>query len=387
MASITAARRGKSVLLLEKLSTLGAKLKATGGGRCNLTNTLDNEEFMDRFGRNGRFMRNALELFDHKALIDFFNKLDVKTDALDGFRVFPATHNSQTVLNALLSEARRVGVTFHHSTKVDFIEYKECFYINSTFKSRNLLIATGGRGYSTLGGGEDGYKLAKSFNHTVTDTYPAMLPLKTKEKWVANCTADTIPKVEIRVGLKKHKKLKARGDLIFTKDGIKGPVVLDFATQLTPLISKYQEVPLLLNFTKGMSESDLIDFLKKTRGSLEESLKSILPDSLLKELCKLANVNPKERYSKLKGEAKEKFVKILAWTPLSVVDSYGFEKAMVTKGGVSLKEVEPNTLQSKIQKNLYFAGEVLDIDGPCGGFNLQWAFSSGFLVGHTFDIE
>jgi len=353
MAAITAARRGSRVLLLEKLSKIGAKLKATGGGRCNLTNTLDNETFMQRFGRDGKFMMNALKTFDHVALRAFFEEIGVKSHAPDGYRVFPVTHSSQTIINAMSDEMARLGVEVRCGEKVIALEHddtqvsgvkteKECFDANA------VVVATGGKGYPMLGAEGDGYEIAKATGHKVTPLYPAMMPLKVKEKWVEACRADTIAKVELRVNMKKYKKLYAKGDLIFTKEGIRGPVVLDFSREITPLLSKFEEVPLLANFTKGMNEEQLRMHFKKyvtahPESTLLEVMTTLLPESLSRQLCILAGTDPNKTPAKQNGEARDKLFKLLVWTPLTVNGHEGFKMAMITRGGVHLKEIDPYT--------------------------------------------
>ncbi|RRS30321.1 MAG: flavoprotein [Epsilonproteobacteria bacterium (ex Lamellibrachia satsuma)] len=391
MAAITAARNGKSVLLLEKLSKIGAKLKATGGGRCNLTNTLDNETFMSHFGKDGRFMTPALEELDHKDLMQFFKKIGVESHAPDGYRVFPVTHSSSTIIDALQKEMHALGVEVLCSQKVESLEHDGVKVTGictqtDTFQADNIIIATGGLGYPVLGAEGDGYPLAESAGHKVTELYPAMMPLKTKEKWGANCRADTIAKVELRVDMKKYKKLHAKGDLIFTREGIRGPVVLDFSREITPLLSKFDEVPLLANFTKGMNEEQIRSHFKNVltkdpQQNTLDLLQTLLPESLSLELCKLAGIAPALSLSKQEGKSRDKLFKLLAWTPLTVNGHDGFKMAMITRGGISLKEIDPNTMQSKKIKGLYFCGEVMNLDGPCGGYNLQWSFASGYLAG------
>ncbi len=391
MAAITAARSGKTVLLLEKLSKIGAKLKATGGGRCNLTNTLDNETFMSHFGRDGRFMTPALEALDHTALIDFFKEIGVDTHAPDGHRVFPITHNSSTIIKAMEQEMQDLGVEVLCSQKVlslehDGVQVTGVQTETDTFYAKNVVLATGGMGYPVLGAEGDGYPLAESVGHKVTDLFPAMMPLKVKEEWVDNCRADTIAKVAIHVDMKKYKKLSAKGDLIFTKGGIRGPVVLDFSREITPLLSKFDEVPILANLTKGLNEEQIREHLKQEiknnphRNTLE-LIHTLLPESVSLALCKLAEVDPALGWSKLTGQARDKLIKLLAWTPLTINGHDGFKMAMITRGGISLKEIDPYTMQSKKLIGLYFCGEIMNLDGPCGGYNLQWSFASGYLAG------
>jgi len=391
VSAIISARAGKKTLLLEKLPTIASKLKATGGGRCNITNTLSNEEFMKSFGRNGRFMQDALHNFDYKALINFLQKIGVDTHAPDGFRVFPTSHSSATIIKALEDEMFQVGVTLLCSQKVTEILEKDKHIIGlktetTSFVAKNIIVATGGLGYPSLGATGDGYTMATKLGHTITQLYPAMMPLTTKERWGERCRADTLAKVTIKVDIKKHKKLSATGDLIFTKKGLRGPVILDFARELTPLIEKYGEVPLLLNFTKGMNEEQISQHLKKENSQNPEKeiyqhITTLVPLSLSYELCSLAGINPKDRYNKLKGDTRAKLIQLLAWTPLTINGHDGFKMAMITRGGVNLKEIDPKTMQSKLIKGLYFCGEIINLDGPCGGYNLQWTFSSGVLAG------
>jgi hypothetical protein len=395
IAAITAARNAKSVLLLEKLPKLGSKLKATGGGRCNLTNTLSNEAFMARFGREGRFMSDALSAFDHKALIAFFAKIGVESHAPDGYRVFPTTHNANTILSALEAEMHRLHVSIQTSQRVERIEYENEHITgvrtqDKSFTCKHLIIATGGMGYPQLGAEGDGYSLAQELGHSITELSPAMMPLQTKESWVAACRADTIAKVSLRVDLPKAKKLTAQGDLIFTSKGIRGPVVLDVAREITPLLKKHKEVPLLLNLTKGMNEEQLRSHIKNEisknpHRSTLELISTLLPQALAQELCSLAEVNSALGFSKLEGKVRDQLIKILAWTPLTVTGHEGFKMAMITRGGIRLKEINPKTMQSRRIKGLYFCGEVMDLDGPCGGYNLQWSFSSGFLAGRLLN--
>jgi len=391
MAAITAAREGKKVLLLEKLSKIGAKLKATGGGRCNLTNTLDNEEFMRRFGRDGRFMSPALEALDHKALMAFFSDIGVESHAPDGYRVFPITHSSSTIINAMAQEMQNLGVTVLCSQKVETLEHdgisvKGVHTTTDTFVANAVVIATGGMGYPVLGAEGDGYPMAESVGHKVTELYPAMMPLKVKEKWVENCRADTIAKVDMHVDIKKYKKLSAKGDLIFTKGGIRGPVVLDFSREITPLLSKFDEVPVLANLTKGMNEEQIRQHFKKVlekdpHQTTLDLLLTLLPESVSLELCKLAEVDSTLSLAKQIGANRDKLYRLLVWTPLTINGHDGFKMAMITRGGIHLKEIDPYTMQSKKLEGLYFCGEVMNIDGPCGGYNLQWSFASGYLSG------
>lgn len=268
IAAIVAARNSLDVVILEQQEKLGPKLKATGGGRCNLTNTLSNEDFMNSFGKNGKFMYEALRDFNYEDLISFLGNIGVETHIPDGFKVFPVTHNSSTIINALEQELINVGVEIAYLTKADDIIFeenlvKEVLTSKGKIKTSKVVVATGGLGYPKLGANGDGYTFAKTSGHKVTSLHPAMIPLLTKDTWVAQCRADTIAKAQLRVDIKKYKNLKKTGDLIFTTKGIRGPVVLDFSREITPLLEKYGEVPILINMLKGMNEEELFSYIKK----------------------------------------------------------------------------------------------------------------------------
>lgn len=395
MASISAAKENKSVLLLEKLPKVAAKLKATGGGKCNLTNTLSSDEFMAKFGKNGRFLSYALETFTAKDLRDFFSNIGVETIARDGFRVFPLEHSSSIILKALDNELEKQGVIVECNINISEIKKDEIFTIFSEEKAyfaKNIIIATGGLGYPTLGATGDGYDFARSFGHNITSLHPAMMPLFTKEKNFASCVADTIAKAILKVNIPKYKNLKLVGDLIFTKEGLRGPVILDFAREITPILEKHDEVPLLISFLKGKNEEEILSHLKKqiTKNPTQtilENLETLLASSVAKEILNICQIDANLRYKQIEGIKREKLIKTLAWTPFTIIGHEGFKNAMITRGGVELKEIDSKTMQSKIIDGLYFCGEVVNIDGPCGGYNLQWSFSSGFLAGKIASKE
>ena len=392
MAGISASKNKNRVLLLEKLPKIASKLKATGGGKCNLTNTLSTEEFMAKFGKNGRFMSYALEAFNAKDLRDFFCNIGVETISRDGFRVFPIEHNSSIILSALDNELNRVGVEVESKVEIKEIKKDEDIFTiiskDKIYKSKNIIIATGGLGYPILGATGDGYDFAKNFGHKITSTHPAMMPLFTKEKNFASCKADTIAKAILKVNLPKYKNLKLVGDLIFTAQGLRGPVILDFAREITPILEKYSEVPLLINFLKGKNEEQIYTHLKNEiaknpTDTILENLETLLASSVATQICNICEINKDEKFKNIERFKREKLIKTLAWTPFTIIGHEGFKNAMITRGGVELKQIDSKTMQSKLIEGLYFCGEVVNIDGPCGGYNLQWSFSSGYLAGNS----
>ncbi len=393
LAAIAAARSGRQVLLLEKMSRPGTKLLATGGGRCNLASNLNNDEIIKRFGREGRFMIPALKNFDVEALKKFFEEIGVKCHAADGMRIFPADHNATTVTDALQRELQHLKVELRCSQKVTGIIIKDSGIVGlevngSRLSSNRLILATGGKGYPALGSDGEVFDMVSRAGHSVTPLFPAMLPLKIKESWVKNCRADTIGKATIRINLPEAAKLQARGDLIFTADGIRGPVILDFAREITPLLEKYGEVPLLVNLTRGMNEEELRQRLEMEQRKVQlqnaaSTLATFIPSPLAVELCLLVGIEPQEPLKKQPAAKRDALLKVLTWTPLTVTGHDGWNSAMVTRGGVSLKEVRPETLASRLIQGLFFCGEMLNLDGPCGGFNLHWCFASGMLAGSS----
>lgn len=388
MAALSAKNSTNKIALVEQLPKIATKLKATGGGRCNLTNTLETNTFMEHFGKNGKFLRECLEKFSSKDLIEYLKTIGLQTHAPDGFRVFPITHKSETIIKALEDELIKQNIEIITQYKVLDIEKKndifEVYSSSRTLYSKSLVLATGGLGYPKLGATGEGFDMAKKFGIKVNKLYPAMMPLHTKETWVSKCTADTVAKVSMEVDIKKYKNKKAMGDLIFTKNGIRGPVVLDFAREITPLFDKLEEIPLIMNLVKGKSESDLIELFKLYPSqNIKEVLQTILAPSIIEALCSFFNIPIGVVYKNLPGEKKQKLLQIITKTPLTISGHDGFKMAMITRGGISLKELNPTSMESVKISNLYFCGELIDIDGPCGGYNLQWSFSSGFQAGYN----
>lgn len=398
MAAIAAAGVGKCVALLEGKEILGAKVLASGGGRCNLSNTLPAEEFMDQFGRFGRFMDPALKRMSSHNLREFFGSIGVETTVSDGLRIWPATHQSKTVQKALMNELNRLMVRVDKRCRVLEINFggEESFKVESEkgiYWSKKIIIATGGLSYRNLGATGDGYRFAAKMGHKIVDTFPAGVPLITKESWPAACTAHTIGGARMEVGIKKHSHISNTGDLIFTRRGLSGPLALNLSGKITPLLEKFGKVPIVLNMSqgRGVEEWQKI-FLSWSKNeekscSLESLLLSYFPRDLLAVLCQLAEVDFTMPFLSIGKRRLRTLVSILSKTPLTICDSEGYDRAFVTTGGVQLKKIDPHTLESKLVKGIYFCGEVLDLDGPCGGFNLQWAFSSGFLAGEQAALD
>ena len=388
MAALSSKTPHNKILIVEQLPKIATKLKATGGGRCNITNTLETNTFMEHFGKNGKFLRECLARLSSSDLIEYLHSIGLQTHAPDGFRVFPITHKSDTIIKALHDELLKQKIEIKTDFKVLEIEKKENIFKvkskNEIVQSKAVVMASGGLGYPKLGATGEGYEIAKNFGIKVNKLYPAMMPLHTLESWVAKCTADTVAKVSMEVDIKKHKNKKALGDLIFTKNGIRGPVVLDFAREITPLFDKYEKIPLTMSLIKNKNEDEIIKLFKENpTKSIVDTLESILAPNITKALCDYYDIDFNTLYKNLEGIKKQKLLQIITKTPLTISGHDGFKMAMITRGGVALSEIDPNTMESKKIPNLYFVGEIVDIDGPCGGYNLQWSFSSGFQSGYS----
>ncbi|PID27141.1 MAG: aminoacetone oxidase family FAD-binding enzyme [Candidatus Cloacimonadota bacterium] len=393
-SAIYGARRGKTVLIVEKSKSLALKLLASGNGRANLTNTLDNDTFLSRVGhgkKEGLFLKDAFNIFDKLSLKNLFLELGLEIKPFDGFHIFPEDRSSKTVVDLLIKELKRLGVKILTSSKCEKILVKnnsiDGVLVNGKkYLSKSLVVATGGKGFPSLGGSVDGYNILRDIGHKITNLYPAMVKLNVKERWIENCRADTISNAVIKIDIKKYSKKSFKGDLIFTQKGLMGPLIQDFSGEVTPLFDKYDEVPLLINFVKGKNREEIYTLFKKFKSKdptkpLLDHISTILPKPLILEFCKQLSIDPNIQINRFSGRDRENLIDLMVKGKLTVTGSEGFKSAMVTRGGVSLKEVNPKTMESKLIKNLYIVGEVLDIDGPCGGYNLQIAFSTGAVAG------
>lgn len=393
MAGIAASAHHK-VIICEKMKKPGLKILASGGERCNVTNTLDYETYMNDFGPQGRFMSHALKLMGNQHLIPFFNSINIETKSRDGFRVFPASHQSQTVLDGLLGELERRGGLIHTECEITDIEKLNDLWIlknkkNETYQCQKLIIATGGLTYPMLGTTGDGYKFAEKLGHKVISQSPGGVPLRTIETWPQKCKADTVGKALLYVDIKKYQKISLVGDIIFTNFGIAGKLTLDLSRKITPLFEKYPTIPMILQLRPQMNQQHWQDLLlhgkkKSPSNTIIDILNHILPASIIIALAETIGIDAQQTISTIENHKIMELVQIYNKTPLTVTASMGYKLAFITTGGVKLKEINPETMESKIVPNLYFCGEVVDLDGPCGGYNLQWAFASGYLAGsHT----
>ncbi len=391
MAAVAASRSDAEVMVLEQMPRPGMKLLASGGGRCNLTNVLPENDFISHFGRQGRFMLPALNDFSRDELLNFMHEHGVETEITDGFHIFPKSGRANDVLRALLDECEKNGARVNCNVQVAGLSFADgridgVKFDGKVIAAERVIIASGGKGYPALGGLGRGYELARQAGHDIVPPIPAMVGLRTRENWPGECPGISLKNCELFIDLPKYRGRRERGELLFTHRGISGPPVIDISGDVSSLLEKHEAVPLNINLFAGRDrEYWLKEFntwqQAQGRKQIHNLLAAHMPQSLAVILCREAQIVPETRAAAFPARSRDNLAALLSSAQLHVGATEDWEKAMVTRGGVALKQVSPDSLESRIVTGLFFAGEVLDIDGPCGGFNLQWAFSSGHLAG------
>lgn len=388
-AAIAASGAGRQVTLFEKLAQPGRKLLATGGGKCNIGNTLDALELASAFGRQGRFMLPALDVFYGETMRKWFADRNVPVTLDDDFHYFPASRRAGDVLNCLLREAERCGVKMLTGCAVTDWEIADgrlagvATSDGKRFPADATILATGGRGYTALGGGTSGYRLAELAGHSIVPPVPGLTGLQTVEVWPGECAGLSLADVEIRIALPRE-TARGRGELLFTRQGISAFAVLDLAGRVAELLAKHETVPLAINLMPERNKEDWRKWFADCRKNVgNKDLSRLLADFFPKRLAlQLAGADDGP-VARLTSGGMERLIADLTSLTLNIRATDGWEKAMVTHGGVRLKEIDPAALASRILPGLYFAGEVVDLDGPCGGYNLSWAMASGMLAGRS----
>jgi predicted Rossmann fold flavoprotein len=373
------------VLVLEKNASAARKLLASGSGRCNVTNAATTDEFLLRYGSASRFVKPAILAFPNRKLVAFFTERGVPLVEMNGGKIFPASQNSRDILKALLDDAARCNVEIVYGTPVDSVVREAGEFIvrsgDTKFRANNLLLSTGGASYPGTGSTGDGYRFAKELGHTIAETGPALTPLVIKDYALAECAGISLKDAEFAVVRDGKEIARARGDVLFTHKGLSGPGILDSSR----LIRSGDEI--LLRLAGQLTEAEIDRaFLAASETSGSKTVKAFvcslgIPERLaLSALASCGGIDGAMPISRLGREPRKILSRILSAMPFRVASLGGYAEAMATRGGVQLSEVNPKTMESKIASGLYFAGEILDVDGDTGGFNLQFAFSSGKLA-------
>ena len=392
MSAIFSAARGAKTIVFETNTASGQKLLLTGGGRCNITNNCSIEDFIKAFGEKNKFVRHCIYEFSPQDLRKFSEERRLATKIFEDGCVFPASERSSDVRDLLIAEAKRVGVQFLYDRRVEKIEKDEdlfaIFTKNEKIVSKKVIIATGGLSYPQTGSTGDGYRFAQEFNHTIIEPKAALVPLVTKENWPGRLAGTALENVIITASI-NGKKIQTTGNMLFTQDGIGGPAVLDLSRLIADyLFSNKKPIPLSIDTINSMDNTELErNFLHLVDVNPKKTLKGILsllyPQRFAACFCYVFEFDSEKIARQIEKEERKRLIKLLKAIPLNVINTRPIEEATITRGGISTNEIDPKTMESRICPGLYFAGEVIDIDGPCGGFNLQFAFSSGVLAGNS----
>ena len=392
MAAVIAGREGAKVTLLEKMNYVGKKMGITGKGRCNITNACDMSDFIKNTPGNGKFLYGAYERFTNEDLLQLLHDAGLETKVERGGRVFPASDSALDVRNTFMKLMKHYGVDVHLEEPVKKLLVDDSVVIgvvtdNETYHADAVVIATGGKSYPATGSTGDGYILAAQAGHTITDIRPSLVPIVTEESWVKDLMGLSLRNVELSVVAKNKVQAKMFGEMMFTHFGITGPIVLSLSHTVGKLMRKKNigTIGLDINLKPALSPETLDKRLQKdfdlySKKQLINGMKDLLPSRLIPLIIELAGIDPQKPINQISKEERQQIGYMLQHMPLTVKGLRPVEEAIVTAGGISLKEFNPKTMESKLVKGLYGAGEVLDIDAFTGGYNLQAAFSTGFVA-------
>ena len=393
-ASISAAENGADVILFEKNDRCGKKLRITGKGRCNVTNDCSVEEFLQNVPTNPRFLYSALSALSTQDVKDFFESEGVPLKTERGKRVFPVSDNAQDIVSALVSACRARGVQIISEKVLSLIINESENKINGViteggeYLADAVIVCTGGRSYTRTGSDGDGYSFAKSAGHTVTPLLPSLVPIVCAGKLCPSLQGLSLKNVSLSISDKNTKKevYSDFGEMMFTHFGITGPMVLSASAHIPDISSGRYEAKINLKPAldeKTLDTRILSDFAKYSNKDLINALDDLLPKKLIPVIVSLSGIDPRKKINSITREERGALIDVIRGLKLSLVGFRPLEEAIVTKGGVSVKEIDPKTMASKKCAGLYFAGEVIDVDAYTGGFNLQIAFSTGKLAGQS----
>ena len=391
MAAVFAARNGQNVQLLEKNKKLGKKLFITGKGRCNITNAADIEDLFTAVISNPKFLYSGFYSFTNQQVIDFFEELGVKTKVERGERVFPVSDHSSDVIAAFSRELKSLGVSVSLHTEVKELlceQNKVCGVLltnGKKMKADAVIVATGGISYPSTGSTGDGYRFAKEAGHKVTELLPSLVPMEVRQWYAKELQGLSLRNIEIRITDGKKKLYEEFGEMLFTHYGVTGPVILSASSVVGKTLRK-KELTLHIDLKPALSEEQLDkrilrEFDANHNKQYKNSIDSLFPAKLKPVMIELSEIEPEKKVNEITKEERQRLVHLIKDFTMTLTGLRGYNEAIITKGGVSVKEIDPGTMESKIIKGLYFAGEVLDLDAVTGGYNLQIAWSTGYLAG------
>lgn len=387
MAALTASKQNHNVTLIERNEELGKKLLVTGGGRCNITNNRDIEDFFDKIVTNKKFLYSSFYTFTNRDLLDYFesNNLEYKIEDFNDHKVYTKSDKSVEVVETFKNDLLRNKVKILYNKKVTDLIVKEDTIYGVVLENGDklycdkVIISTGGKSHSHTGSDGMMYDILQRYNHTINTIYPALSPLTIKEGWIKNLQGVSMQKVEISYKIKK-KKISIVGDMIFTHFGLSGPCVLITSSYINKALEN-GELQINIDFLPNMNIDEISSIMRENPNkNILNNLKAILPQNFLKEILGLLNLSDKKA-NELNKVDEQKIIEYIKNMTLTCNGTKGIKVAQVTSGGVSVKEINSSTMESKLIKNLFFTGEVIDVDAQTGGYNLQIAFSTGYLAG------
>lgn len=391
MAAIRSGELKKNAILIEKNDSIGKKILITGKGRCNITNSARLDTFIEKFGFAGKALRTAFSRFSNEDLMDFFKSrgLELKTERQG--RVFPASDNARSVIDVLEECLKDNKVEIRYKTRVRSIKKIDGGFIleidnGPGIAAGKVILATGGASYKDTGSTGEGFHIAKGLGHAVTPLIPGLVPLKTKEEWAKDLKGLTLKNISVVFTAGKKRISSEVGELLFTHFGVSGPLILDLSASIVPMIEEHKEVSLSIDLKPGIKsdemEDKLLRDLKELGGKdIKNVLADMMPYALVGVILKLTGINGNKKASQIGKAERRSLAGILKALPLTITGALPLEEAMVTTGGVSIKDIDPRTMESRVVPGLYFAGEILEGGAPSGGYNLQQAFSTGYLAG------
>lgn len=394
MAAYSAASAGAEVMLLEKNDRLGKKVLITGKGRCNVTTNKDVQEIIRNFVHNGKFLYGALNKLDNQQIMQFFEEAGVPLKVERGERVFPQSDQAKDIVNAFRKKLQEAGVDLWLNAPVKEVLIKDdrvegvMLPNGKKILADHVIIATGGASYPATGSTGDGYHFARKAGHSIVPLRPSLIPLECKEAWVKELQGLSLKNVRLTIETKEGKKLfEDFGEMMFTHFGITGPIVLSGSYKAVDYWLKHKE-PLVarVDFKPALTEEKLDARLlreieEQHKKQLKNSLHTLMPSKLIPVFLKLSGISPDKPMHQITKEERRKMIELLKGMQFTLTKARPVDEAIVTAGGVSVKELSPKTMESKLVKGLHFVGEVIDVDGMTGGFNLTAAFSTGYLAG------
>lgn len=406
MSAITSAEMGNDVTILEKMESVGKKLLITGKGRCNITNDADIEEFYSNIPENSKFLYSSFNKYNNRDIVQFLNTYGVKTKVERGKRVFPSSDKARDVLEALMNKIKEVGVKIKYNFRVEKITTKDNMItgiegtdVNTNkkevIKADKVILATGGKSYPVTGSTGEGHEMARKLGHAVTNLRPSLVPLtceeRTSKEICQNLQGLSLRNVSIKIKNEEKTIYEDFGEMLFTHYGLSGPIILSASAILVRYkniynLLKENKIKISIDLKPSLTEKQLDsrilrDFEGVKNKQYKNSLEKLLPKKMINPIIKLSGINPEKKVNEIKKEERKNLVHLMKNVELKINGFRPIEEAIITSGGIDIKEIDPKTMESKIIKGLFFAGEIIDVDAYTGGFNLQIAWSTGYTAG------